>query len=1055
MTYEIGLLKLNPNDVQTPSLIPSQIQGMRIGQRYQFGLGNLAKFPPANLQGTRKSMICWNFKASLLLKPSTQENSAARSLLGFSAILDAKGNPFIVPLETTFSAYQISEVFIHALCEKAARQLKAAFGEDAELNFYFSAPGYDPQESEIYRNNIRSILKKIKTKATLPNTQFPQIVPKSGEQFLHEQFGVYYYFARCESKLDQPEANYLIIDIGGSTTDIAMVRLTQSGTLKRTAFPIYRSYQYGGSKFNETILELGLGQKIEPEHQSLALHEIEKAKLLLSNPQYRLNKFPIKVNGAKCILDQEILEAAFEQDWNWILKRYILEVISEAEQSKRFNSQGEPFSIHSILLAGGGSNLASFQAKLTQDPELQPYLGLDCKVIKAHKADPSSLAAIGLGISIAERVSKSQEDTEETSGELPTAEAIYFKIRNPEGKQLDIDRTGQKSLLFTISELTQQRSPNQTRSDRPIEFSKEQFSHAEIDTLPEFITLELTTDCNPTIQSQSIPLSSPKNIGRDQPQGLYFSIFASSLRSQDAGSTKLRLEPHFFQWLPVLRQHRRCDRGDQSPKIDLSLTAKPLQSSEKAIHVCVDFGMSNTSIAVYAPNRKLDPKYFQILPVARPDEIVEDTVEPSDELSDPAPLPSAEQETINSVVEQNTDINEAELVQSESERLESLRTAIVELTTALKVYSEQTTSLKPIAVPAKTPMPDSEIIAAKDADRYPDTYSEFKQFVQKAQYYYQEEVLRKIWTQSMNEDARLTVLAGPPGSGKSALVKLLARFFNRDRNQQEPNENYFYLLEPVLPSWFSSENLLGFYSQISQSFHATKFLHFIERSQRHAQQSNRKFFACLDEFNLAQPEQYLAKILSVIESSDRSMVVCQETGRTVTLTRNLKLFATINTDAASKSLSPKVLDRSILIRVIPSREQILNHAEQLKCSTDNEQQIFDELKKVLGSLFDLSQAAGQPFGYRTIDTSTSYLKSHPYTDTAASRLGEQQIIEVMDEILCSIFLSKLPGRNRFAEHKDYDDKLIAAETQFQKLKLRQSSNVIRSIRAGYPGQAAF
>ena len=202
---------------------------------------------------------------------------------------------------------------------------------------------------------------------------------------------------------------------------------------------------------------------------------------------------------------------------------------------------------------------------------------------------------------------------------------------------------------------------------------------------------------------------------------------------------------------------------------------------------------------------------------------------------------------------------------------------------------------------------------------------------------YPEKLLRRVWTRCRSAKSQLIVLAGPPGSGKTSLVRLLAEFFNRESSKSDE----FYHLQPVSPSWFGPESLLGSTSAIDGRFHDTPFLRFIIRANKHYKSTKGKsrwFFACLDEFNLAHPEQYLADILSKMEepvdSEERNINVYkrQVNGKTdsltVRLTPNLKLFATVNTDVSTKALSPKVLDRCFFLRLTPEYSDLKKVAEK-------------------------------------------------------------------------------------------------------------------------------
>ena len=112
------------------------------------------------------------------------------------------------------------------------------------------------------------------------------------------------------------------------------------------------------------------------------------------------------------------------------------------------------------------------------------------------------------------------------------------------------------------------------------------------------------------------------------------------------------------------------------------------------------------------------------------------------------------------------------------------------------------------------------------------------------------------------------LLAGISGTGKSRLVREMA-FMScpkalQDQDQTQPGN--FCMIE-VKPNWHDSTELLGYWSNISKKYMFTPFVKFLVKAMMYP---DVPFFVCLDEMNLAPVEQYLAELLSVLETRKRT-----------------------------------------------------------------------------------------------------------------------------------------------------------------------------------------
>lgn len=169
----------------------------------------------------------------------------------------------------------------------------------------------------------------------------------------------------------------------------------------------------------------------------------------------------------------------------------------------------------------------------------------------------------------------------------------------------------------------------------------------------------------------------------------------------------------------------------------------------------------------------------------------------------------------------------------------------------------------------------------------------------------------------------LTILAGVSGTGKSELPRLYSHFGG-------------LMFEPlsVQPNWDSQESMLGFFNSIDNKFDAQPVLRFLAQGQKKWTESTTDSegypglqdavcLVLLDEMNLAHPELYFAEFLSKLELR-RGMkggnvpflpvkIGAGKPPYQLQLGRNVLWTGTMNQDETTKSLSDKVLDRSIII----------------------------------------------------------------------------------------------------------------------------------------------
>ncbi|AMB99941.1 hypothetical protein AWM75_08145 [Aerococcus urinaehominis] len=209
----------------------------------------------------------------------------------------------------------------------------------------------------------------------------------------------------------------------------------------------------------------------------------------------------------------------------------------------------------------------------------------------------------------------------------------------------------------------------------------------------------------------------------------------------------------------------------------------------------------------------------------------------------------------------------------------------------------------------------------------------------------------------------LTILVGPSGTGKSALVKGLAQVMGEA-----------YLNVPVQTTWVDRQDLLGFYNPITNNYQNSALVDFILEAAQ-PKNSHKFYFVNLDELNLSQIENYFADFLSICDQDQPTISLYSrqvQQGRLtwlanlldqldqansshlsfsdqvsrqqlidqvhnlktysadLKLPKNLRFFGTMNTEGYVQPLSPKVIDRAYLISLDQVDFSLADHLSQVQ-----------------------------------------------------------------------------------------------------------------------------
>ncbi|MFV8755581.1 McrB family protein [Nannocystaceae bacterium ST9] len=254
------------------------------------------------------------------------------------------------------------------------------------------------------------------------------------------------------------------------------------------------------------------------------------------------------------------------------------------------------------------------------------------------------------------------------------------------------------------------------------------------------------------------------------------------------------------------------------------------------------------------------------------------------------------------------------------------------------------------------------------------------------------------------------VLTGLSGSGKTQL----ARDYARAIAGEDEGAIKRVKVIPVQPGWYDPGPLLGYVNPMQPNDYVqTYFLEFMFQALA---EPDKPYVVVLDEMNLSQPEQYLAPLLSAMETGeaidlhDDDQLVGVE--RRLPYPSNLAIIGTVNMDETTHGLSDKVLDRAFTLEFWKIEvdawpgwsTSVLPEAE------------LDSVRKLLGELMAALQPARMHFGWRVIVEVVAFLERMREFGTTEGYMKD------LDAILYAKVLPKLRGE----DSKRFHEALVTA-----------------------------
>lgn len=342
-----------------------------------------------------------------------------------------------------------------------------------------------------------------------------------------------------------------------------------------------------------------------------------------------------------------------------------------------------------------------------------------------------------------------------------------------------------------------------------------------------------------------------------------------------------------------------------------------------------------------------------------------------------------------------------------------------------------------------------------------DTIANIKNYIAAKGFSYEDGLIENFYLSLKSKP--FVILAGTSGTGKTRLVKLFAEAVGAT------TANGRYKMVSVRPDWSDSSDLFG-HVDLNGKFIPGAIIDFVKQAEI---DSNRPYFLCLDEMNLARVEYYLSDVLSVIETRDfvgatiQSDPLVSDTyygsdlaaaGRygTVRIPENLYIVGTVNMDETTFPFSRKVLDRANTIEfsyvdLIPNFDELPREVPQamnlnnafLKTEYLLLGQCVSESEAVNDYCFELQkinrvlQKASAHVGYRVRDEIVFYLLNNKKHDLVAENAAMDN--ELMQKILPRIQGSSASVKSMLCElfklcAGDYDGYQAQSDNISDKMK---------------------
>lgn len=181
----------------------------------------------------------------------------------------------------------------------------------------------------------------------------------------------------------------------------------------------------------------------------------------------------------------------------------------------------------------------------------------------------------------------------------------------------------------------------------------------------------------------------------------------------------------------------------------------------------------------------------------------------------------------------------------------------------------------------------------------------------------------------------LTVFSGEPGSGKTSICHILAHTLGLDSFDkrlgnaltERISANRFVMV-PVEYGWNTKRDFIGYWNPLTHRFESPdpkRWLLFkrLDREARSEVGSRYPAMMLLDEANLSPMEYYWSDWMRLCDNFHESTTVTLWDKAPTMVPQTLRFVATINNDSTTEPLSPRLIDRAMVISLPEDRETMV------------------------------------------------------------------------------------------------------------------------------------
>lgn len=301
--------------------------------------------------------------------------------------------------------------------------------------------------------------------------------------------------------------------------------------------------------------------------------------------------------------------------------------------------------------------------------------------------------------------------------------------------------------------------------------------------------------------------------------------------------------------------------------------------------------------------------------------------------------------------------------------------------------------------------------------------------------------------------SRLTILAGLPGVGKTSLVTRMARAAGLQDQSQ-------FLAINVPRGWRTQADLVGFHNPITGDFEAAPTgMYPLLRFHDHDASEPLPSWVLFDEANLSPPEHYLSSFLGLMDDGDQHRLESGRPGETLTLSPAMRFLFTINQDASTEPLTPRMIDRAAVVYIAPPDAYDDAHPEEaLTPPPTLTQAMIDRLLEpistqytdaewaILTGLVDALQDDADELGVMTYASPRKLKRLRRHTTTLRALLGVQAGLTALDYAVAGHVLPLIRGSG-----SGYETRLSRVARQLESLPV--SRRLLRRIVDA--GKASF